>query len=336
MLAMERPQGASNAIAERREDILAFGRGVVSEEAEALESLSHMLDESFVAAVDALMSTRGRIVVSGIGKSGHVGRKIAASFASTGTPAFFVHAAEAGHGDLGMVMRGDTLLLLSLSGETRELKHLIGYAAENGIAVVGIGSKPGSTIMRLADVRLVLPSVREACPENISPTTSAIMMLAMGDALAITMMKLRGVSRTKLNTLHPGGNIGHRLTRVSALMHAQDELPLVTQETAMRDVILKMTAHSFGIAGVVDQDGLLVGVITDGDLRRHADQLLESTAAAVMTRDPATTEASAFAEDALSLMEAGKITSLFVTHALNPRLPVGLIHVHDILRASRL
>lgn len=336
MLAMDRAHAASNDVATRGQEILAFGRGVIEDEAEALESLSHALDDSFVAAVDALMATRGRIVVSGIGKSGHVGRKIAASFASTGTPAFFVHAAEAGHGDLGMVVRGDTLLLLSLSGETRELKHLVAYAAENGITVVGIGSKPKSTIMRLADVRLVLPSVREACPENISPTTSAIMMLAVGDALAIAMMNLRGVSRTKLNTLHPGGNIGQRLTRVSALMHAQDELPLVTHTTPMRDVILKMTAHSFGIAGVVDDDGMLIGVITDGDLRRHADQLLESTAAAVMTRDPATTDVSSYAEDALQMMEAGKITSLFVTHALNPRLPVGLIHVHDILRASRL
>jgi arabinose-5-phosphate isomerase len=161
------------------------------------------------------------------------------------------------------------------------------------------------------------------------------MMLAMGDALAIAMMNLRGISRTRLNILHPGGNIGQRLTRVSALMHAQDELPLVGREMPMRDVILTMTAHSFGIAGVVDVDGMLVGVITDGDLRRHADQLLESTAAAVMTRDPATIDASAYAEDAIQTMESGKITSLFVTHALNPRLPVGLIHVRDILRASR-
>lgn len=336
MFAMDRAQEAGITVESRGKEILAYGRGVIDDEAEALEALGQALDDSFVAAVEALMATRGRVVVSGIGKSGHVGRKIAASFASTGTPAFFVHAAETGHGDLGMVMCGDTLLLLSLSGETRELKHLVAYAAENGITVVGIGSKPKSTIMRLADVRLVLPSVREACPENISPTTSAVMMLAMGDALAIAMMNLRGVSRTKLNLLHPGGNIGQRLTRVSSLMHVQDELPLVTRDTAMRDVILKMTARSFGIAGVVDDDGMLIGVITDGDLRRHVDQLLESTAAEVMTCDPAITDIAAFAEDALHEMESSKITSLFVTHALNPRLPVGLIHVHDILRASRL
>lgn len=336
MLAMERAMGASDAVAARSQQILGFGRSVINDEAVALASLSNALDESFVAAVEALMATQGRVVVSGIGKSGHVGRKIAASFASTGTPAFFVHAAEAGHGDLGMIMPGDTLLLLSLSGETRELKHLMSYAADNAITVVGIGSKPTSTIMRQADVRLVLPTVREACPENISPTTSAIMMLAIGDALAIALMNLRGVSRTTLNTLHPGGNIGQRLTRVSALMHGQDELPLVLPETPMRDVILKMTAHSFGVAGVVDSAGLLIGIITDGDLRRHADRLLDSTATEVMTRGPATIDASAFAEDVLETMETSKITSLFVTHALNPGLPVGLIHIHDILRASRL
>jgi len=336
MLAVERALASDDVTASRKRDILGYGQAVVSGEAEALEALHQTLDDSFVAAVDALMATRGRIIVSGLGKSGHVGRKIAASFASTGSPAFFVHAAEAAHGDLGMVMPGDTLLLLSLSGETRELKQVISYATEIGIAVVAIGSKPKSTIMRLADVRLQLPSVREACPENISPTTSAIMMLAMGDALAIAMMNLRGVSRTTLNQLHPGGNIGQRLTRVSALMHHADHLPLVATDTPMRDVIVKMTAHSFGIAGVVDDAGMLIGVITDGDLRRHADMLLVSNADAVMTRDPTTIDASCYAEDALQTMEGAKITSLFVTHALNPRKPVGLIHVHDILRTGLL
>ncbi|WP_374146819.1 SIS domain-containing protein [Sphingomonas sp. 28-63-12] len=331
---MGRDKAAAGDNPARNIDILACGRAVIADEAEALEALTHALDDSFVAAVEALMGTGRRVVVSGIGKSGHVGRKIAATFASTGTPAFFMHAAEAAHGDLGMIMRGDTLLLLSLSGETRELKQVIAYAAEAGITVVAIGSKPTSTLMRLADVKLVLPSVREACPENISPTTSAIMMLAMGDALAIAMMNLRGVSRTKLNMFHPGGTIGQRLTRVSALMHGKDELPLVARDTPMRDVILKMTAHSFGIAGVIDDGGKLIGVITDGDLRRHADHLLDADAFAVMTHAPATIDVSSFAEDALQTMEEGKITALFVTHALDPRQPVGLIHIHDILRAG--
>ncbi len=318
----------------RRDEVLAYGHAVISAEAEALLSLRSSLDHHFVAAVESLISTTRRIVVSGIGKSGHVGRKIAASFASTGSPAFFVHAAEAAHGDLGMITPGDTLLLLSLSGETRELKQVMEYAAEQGITVVAIGSKPKSTIMRQADIPLVLPAVREACPENISPTTSAVMMLAMGDALAVAMMNLRGISRTKLNALHPGGNIGQRLTRVSTLMHGADKLPLVQPDTPMRDVIVTMTTHSFGIAGVVDDNGMLIGVITDGDLRRHADTLMESDASAVMTGDPATIDATSFAEDALKTMEANKITALFVTRALNARKPVGLLHIHDSVRAG--
>ncbi len=317
----------------RREEVLAYGHAVISAEADALGALRSSLDQHFVSAVEALMSTTRRIVVSGIGKSGHIGRKIAASFASTGSPAFFVHAAEAAHGDLGMIMPGDTLLLLSLSGETRELKQVMDYATDTGITVVAIGSKPKSTIMRQADIALVLPTVREACPENISPTTSAVMMLALGDALAVAMMNLRGISRTKLNALHPGGNIGQRLTRVGALMHS-NKLPLVQPGTPMRDVIVEMTTHSFGIAGVVDGSGMLIGVITDGDLRRHADSLMESDASSVMTVDPATIDSTSFAEDALTTMETNKITALFVTRALNPRKPIGLIHIHDILRAG--
>ncbi|OYY76084.1 MAG: KpsF/GutQ family sugar-phosphate isomerase [Sphingomonas sp. 28-62-20] len=334
MLAIDQSPATGGEQAVRNAEILACGRAVITDEAEALEALSHAIDENFVAAVEALMGTDRRVVVSGLGKSGHVGRKIAASFASTGTPAFFMHAAEAAHGDLGMIMPGDTLLLLSMSGETRELKQVVTYAAEAGITIVAIGSKPSSTIMQLADVKLLIPPVREACPENISPTTSAIMMLAMGDALAIAMMNQRGVSRTKLNMLHPGGAIGQRLARVSSLMHSKDELPLVKRATPMRDVVLTITAHSLGIAGVIDDAGSLIGVITDGDLRRHADNLFDRDAQAVMTQNPSTVDVSCFVEDALQTIEANKITALFVTHSLNPRLPVGLIHIHDILRSG--
>lgn len=334
MQASDRALALAEPLRRRSDKLLADAHAVIAAEADALQEMRNSLDHHFVDAVEALMATSGRVIVSGIGKSGHIGRKIAATLASTGTPAFFIHAAEAVHGDLGMMATGDTLLLLSLSGETRELQQVATFAADAGNTIVAIGSRPKSTIMRLADVRLVLPTVREACPENISPTTSSVMMLAMGDALAISMMNQRGISRTALNALHPGGNIGQRLMRVSELMHSADELPLVTQTTSMRDVILKMTAHSFGIAGVLNDYGLLSGVITDGDLRRHADMLFDSDAIEVMTQEPTTIDVSSFAEDALKTMQANKITALFVTHALSPRKPVGLIHIHDILRAG--
>ncbi|MBU3077161.1 KpsF/GutQ family sugar-phosphate isomerase [Sphingomonas sp. XMGL2] len=314
--------------------IAGYGREVIETEAAALSLLIAGLDDNFVSAVDHILGARGRIVVSGMGKSGHIGRKFAATLASTGSPALFVHPAEASHGDLGMLVRGDLLIVLSNSGATIEVRPIMRHARGLGIPVIGIGAQENSPVMRDADIRLLLPQSREACPANIAPTTSTALMLALGDALAIAAMRERGVSRDGLQALHPGGNIGLRLKPVSTLMHPAPGLPLVSPTAPMAQVIVTITAASFGIAGVVNADGRLLGVITDGDLRRHADQLLNMTAEQVMTCHPVTVPANGYAEDALALMKARRITALFVTGGRTgePDVPVGLVHIHDFLR----
>lgn len=316
-------------------EMLAYGREVVELEAAALAKLVDALDEGFVRAVSLMLRVSGRVVVSGMGKSGHIGRKIAATLASTGTPAIFVHPAEASHGDLGMLIDGDALLVLSNSGGTPELRSIMGRARALKIPMIAIAAQAVSPVMQQADVRLLLPRAREACPVNIAPTTSTTMMLALGDALAMAMMRARGVSRDRLQALHPGGTIGLRLTPVSAMMHAGAQMPLVAPDAPMREVIVTMTAMSFGVAGVVNVNGDLVGVITDGDLRRHIDALMTSTAGDVMTREPVTIAADAMAEDAVALMNDNRITSLFVVDSFHAWRPVGLVHIHDFLRAGQ-
>lgn len=313
-----------------------YGREVIGTEAAALALLHDSLGDAFVDAVERILATRGRVVVTGMGKSGHVGRKFAATLASTGSPALFIHPAEASHGDLGMLIRGDLLIVLSNSGATIELRPIVRHARDLGVAIIGIASQAGSPVMRDADVRLLLPEAREACPANIAPTTSTVLMLALGDALAIAAMRERGVSRDGLQALHPGGNIGLRLKPVSTLMHPAPGLPVVGPETAMASVLVTMTTASFGVAGVVDPDGRLLGIITDGDLRRHADHLLAMTAEQVMTANPVTIAADMYAEDALALMKARRITSLFVMGGREGEAdrPVGLIHIHDFLRVG--
>lgn len=311
---------------------IEHGRSVIEIEAQAIRVLADSLDQSFSDAVSLLLALRGRIVVTGMGKSGHIARKIAATLASTGTPALFVHPAEAAHGDLGMLVPGDALIMLSNSGNTTELKALIVHAALLDLPIIGISSRSKSTLMKVATIELLLPPAAEACPANIAPTTSTAMMLALGDALAMAVMRERGVSRDGFERLHPGGTIGLRLMRVAAVMHTDQEIPLVTPDTPMRDVIVTMTRLSFGIAGVIDADGALIGVITDGDLRRHVEALMTATAGEVMTVDPVTTDAGLFAEDALALMNENQITSLFVMGGARGDAPVGLVHIHDFLR----
>lgn len=317
-----------------RARIADYGREVIETEAAAIALLTESLDDSFAAAVEMILATQGRIVISGMGKSGHIGRKFAATLASTGSPALFIHPAEASHGDLGMLVRGDLLIVLSNSGATIEIRPIIRHARTLDVPVIAIASNMRSPAMRDSDVRLLLPEAREACPANIAPTTSTVLMLALGDALAIAAMRERGVSRDGLQALHPGGNIGLRLKPVATLMHPAPGLPLVCPDAAMQDVIVTMTTASFGVAGVIDGDGRLMGVITDGDLRRHVDALLSMTAEQVMTTSPATIRADSYAEDALTLMKARRITSLFVTGGREGEAerPVGLIHVHDFLR----
>lgn len=314
------------------EQMLEHGRTVLDVEASAITQLAQTLDESFPRAIDLLLATSGRVIVSGMGKSGHIARKVAATFSSTGLPAFFVHPGEAAHGDLGMITPGDVLVALSNSGATSELLPIMHHARHLGCPVIGITSQSGSPMAQIASVCLMLPRVREACPANISPTTTTTLMLALGDALAVTVMHAHGISRAQLELLHPGGSIGSRLMPVDKIMHGGAQLPLVSAQTSMQDVLVIMTEKSFGIAGIVDADGRLIGTITDGDLRRKIDGLLTRRAGDVMTGNPKTIPGGTYAEDAFAIMTINRITALFVMDANAPDLPAGILHIHDLNR----
>lgn len=308
-------------------------RRVLAAEAAGLAALAASLDHRFAAALNLLAGATGRVVVSGMGKSGHVGRKIAATLASTGTPALFVHPAEASHGDLGMIDPRDAVLALSNSGETPELADLVAYTRRFGIPLVAITSQAASTLATAADVALVLPPAEEACPLGLAPTTSTTMALALGDAIAVALLERRGFTAEQFSVFHPGGKLGKRLLRVADLMHTQAELPLAPVEAPMSAVVVTIAAHRFGCAGLVDAAGRLAGIITDGDLRRHMDDgLLGRAAAAIMTRAPKTIAATALAAEAVRLMNEKKITVLFVPD--DQHRPVGILHLHDCLRAG--
>lgn len=315
-----------------RGSMLEAARAVLTAEAEALQALAEALPEDFAAAVEMMRSAPGRVIVCGIGKSGHVGRKISATLASTGTPSYFVHAAEASHGDLGMIAKGDVCLLISNSGETAELSDVIGYCARFGIPVVGLSSNPGSTLMRAATLRLTLPKRPEACPMGLAPTTSTTMMLALGDALAVALMSERGFEAADFRDFHPGGKLGSQLARVADLMHGPEALPLVGPGTPMTETMLVMSAKGFGIAAVTREDGRLHGVVSDGDLRRHIAHLSEKSAGEIATRDPVTVTADMLAARALALLNERKISVLLVVG--EDGRPEGVLHIHDLLRAG--
>ncbi|HVH01719.1 MAG TPA: KpsF/GutQ family sugar-phosphate isomerase, partial [Amaricoccus sp.] len=281
-----------------------------------------------------MLAARGRVVVSGMGKSGHVARKIAATLASTGTPAQFVHPAEASHGDLGMITPDDVVLLLSNSGETPELADLIAYTRRFAIPLIGVAGRPASTLLRQSDIAIVLPPAPEACSVGLAPTTSTTMTLALGDALAVALMEHRRFTPEDFRGLHPGGRLGARLATVADLMHSGDDMPLTTTGSGMPEALIEMTRKGFGVVGVVDADGSLVGIVTDGDLRRHMDGLLDRSVAAVMTRAPRTIATTALASEALGTMNARKITTLFATDPEAPGRPAGILHIHDCLRAG--
>jgi arabinose-5-phosphate isomerase len=313
---------------------LEAGRRVIRAEAEALLALAGSLDERFEQMVERLAATTGRVIVTGMGKSGHVGRKIAATFASTGTPALFVHPAEASHGDLGMITAADAILALSNSGETPELADIVAYSRRFAIPLLAIIGRAGSSLAERADLALILPPCAEACPMGLAPTTSTTATLALGDALAIALLERRGFSAQDFGVLHPGGKLGRKLITVGQLMHQGDALPLVERATAMSEVLLEMTAKRLGCVGVLGEGGRLVGMITDGDLRRHMGaDLLRQSAAEVMTPAPRTIRPQALAGEALAAMNQAHrpFTVMFV---VEQDRPIGILHMHDCLRAG--
>jgi arabinose-5-phosphate isomerase len=312
-------------------DALASARRVLQREAEGLRALESALDGQFVTVVETIYGLKGRLIISGMGKSGHIARKIAATLASTGTPAYFVHPAEASHGDLGMITPDDAVLCLSNSGETAELRDIIAYTRRFSIPLIALVRRTGSALVESADIAIILPETPEASPTG-APTTSTLMMLAYGDALAVALLEKRGFTSADFGVFHPGGKLGKAFVRCGDIMHAADELPLVTLEDDMPKILLTMTARRFGCAGVVDASGALVGVITDGDLRRHMGEgLLKQTASEVMSRDPITVTLAQLAAEALGIMNSKSITFLFVVESGKP---VGIVHVHDCLRVG--
>jgi len=324
-------QAPADPVAGRPSD-LAAARRVLELEAEAVRGLIATLDANFTAALDRLAAVTGRVVISGMGKSGHIARKLAATFASTGTPAHFVHPAEASHGDLGMITKQDAVLALSNSGETSELADLIAYTRRFAIPLIGITARASSVLAEQADVTLLLPPMVEACPLGLAPTTSTTAMLALGDALAVALLDRRGFTQEDFQILHPGGHLGRHLLRVSDLMHGGAELPLCGPDTKMTEALIEMSAKSFGCVCVVDADRRLLGIVTDGDLRRHMSAgLLLQKARAVMTVNPKTIRPSALAAEALGLMNSANITSLV---AVEDGRAMGIIHMHDCLRAG--
>jgi len=314
-------------------DAVAVGRRVLSVEADALVQLSDGLGEAFAQAVETLFAASGRVVCTGIGKSGHVGRKIASTLASTGTPAMFVHAGEASHGDLGMIGAGDVVLALSNSGETRELADIINYAKRFSVPLVAITAVAASALGRAADILLLLPDAPEAADALNAPTTSTTLQIALGDALAVALLERRGFTPTDFGVFHPGGKLGAMLRTVADLMHGPDELPLVGPDETMPEAIVVMSRKRFGCVGVCDPNGQLIGIITDGDLRRHIDNLQGHTAGEVMTHRPTTVRPGMLAGEALALMHSPPPlkTVLFV---VEEGRPVGILHVHDLLRAG--
>ena len=313
---------------------LAAARRVLWTEAEALSALAEALDGTFERFVDQLAATAGRVVVTGMGKSGHVGRKIAATLASTGTPALYVHPAEASHGDLGMITIQDVVLALSNSGETPELADIVAYSRRFAIPLLAIVGRNPSSLADTADLALVLPKRPEACPMGLAPTTSTTAMLALGDALAVALLERRGFGSQDFSLLHPGGKLGKRLVRVEQLMHSGGELPLVGLDAGMSEVLLEMTAKRLGCVGVLNGRGGLAGIITDGDLRRHmSPDLLGRRAVEVMTPGPRTIRPQALAAEALAIMNQAErpFTVLFV---VEDGRPVGALHMHDCLRAG--
>lgn len=313
---------------------IAAAMVVIDKEIEGLKALTNVLNDQFVSVVDMVSSLKGRLIISGMGKSGHIARKIAATMASTGTPSYFVHPSEASHGDLGMITKDDAVMLLSNSGETSELRDVIAYCSRFAIPLIGLVRRSTSALVEAADFAVVMPEVAEASPVG-APTTSTTMMLAYGDALAVALLERKGFTPEDFNVFHPGGKLGQAFIKVSGLMHGADELPLIDKSSNMQEALLEMTAKHFGCVGVLGDSGALIGVVTDGDLRRHmSDDLVTKQVADVMSSNPATISPNSLAAEALGVMNQKSITCLFAVD--DKGKPVGIIHIHDCLRAGIL
>jgi len=335
-MANSKPLMAKSSGTDHANTAVASALRTLDAEAGGIAAISAALQSDlgvgFAAAADLIRGAKGRLIVTGLGKSGHVARKIAATLASTGTPAFFVHAAEASHGDLGMITADDVILALSWSGEQPEMKNLITYAKRFRIAVIAMTADRDSSLSKAAEVALTLPKAREACPHNLAPTTSSLMLLALGDALAIALLEGRGFTSVDFSVLHPGGKLGAMLKYTRDLMHSGDAVPLKPLGTRMSDALVEMTSKGFGCVGITDARGAIVGIVTDGDLRRHMrPDLMTATVDDVMTRDPKTIPRDLLASEALEILNSSKITALIVTDA---NKPVGIVHLHDLLRAG--
>ena len=314
---------------------LASARRALVTETEGMQLLISAIDgplgDGLVAAVNRIRNAKGRVVLTGMGKSGHIARKIGATLASTGTPASFVHPAEASHGDLGMITPDDVIIMISNSGESPELRDILNYSRRFQVPLIAITSVPSSTLGNEADIVLPLPRAREACPNGLAPTTSTLLQLALGDALAMALLEDKGFSAHDFKTFHPGGKLGAQLKHVRDIMHPREELPLANERTKMSEALILMTQRSYGCLGVVDGDGQLIGIVTDGDLRRHmTPDLLNLSVGEVMTRSPKSIEPDALTSEALEQLNSLRITSLFVIDEY--QRPLGLVHIHDLLR----
>ena len=333
---MAKPLSTERATNARGGDLIASALRTLEAGSGGITALSAAIHDglgtAFIAAVDLISAARGRLIVTGMGKSGHVGRKIAATFASTGTPAFFVHPSEASHGDLGMITPDDAIMALSWSGETAELKDLIDYSRRFRIGLIAVTAVTDSTLGRAADVVLAMPQAREACPHNLAPTTSTLMQAALGDALAIALLESRGFTAVDFGHFHPGGRLGAMLKFVRDIMHTGAEIPLASVGARMSEAIAEMTAKTFGCVGITNRRGHLVGIITDGDLRRHMSaNLLDLAVEEVMTPQPRTVRPDQLVSEALELLNSSKKTQLMV---VDGGKPVGVVHFHDLLRAG--
>ena len=318
------------------QEIINSAKTVLNTEIHGLNLLRDAIDDAFVQAANVMFRTKGRVIISGMGKSGHIGQKMAATLASTGTPSFFVHPSEASHGDLGMLTKNDTLITISNSGESREMGDIISFSRRFGIPMIAITSVPTSTMAQAADIVLLIPGKKEApeaCPLGMAPTTSTTTTIALGDALAVALLEMRGFTKEQFHDRHPGGKLGHVLLKVSDIMAKGDDMPLVRPDTMMADALVVMTGKSLGCLGITDDDGRLIGVITDGDLRRHMTaDIIVRRAGDIMTKSPKTIPPNMLGTEAVGLMNAAKITNLFVVDADGK--PLGVLHLHHLLQAG--